>query len=73
MVSDDDEVSLHHHRCYTLTAGEPLQLRDKLWVHLQVYLFVLDSIVVQIVQQRVGIGAVGPRIDEESSVNSQLF
>ena len=53
MIADDDEVSLHHHRRHALTPSESLQLGDKLRVHLKVHLLVLNSIIVQIVQERV--------------------
>jgi len=64
VITDNDQFPFDHHRSYSLTTGEPLNFRDQLGKHAQVNLLVLDPVLFQIVQKRVGVGAVGAGIHD---------
>ena len=59
VITDNDHLAFYHHWSHSLTTGESLNLRDHLREDAQVDLFVLDPVLIQIVQKRVRVGTIG--------------
>ena len=58
VITDNDQFPFDHHWSYPFTTGEAFNFRDQLGKHAQVDLLVLDPVLFQIVQKRVGVGAI---------------